>query len=46
MEDFLGYLIAICIIFFLNSIETLEKRDIVTITCVGWLVYIFSRKEF
>ena len=45
MTKCIGCLIAICIIFYLSSIESLEKVDITAITCVGWTIYILFAKE-
>lgn len=40
METYIGCLIALCIIFYLSGIESLEDRDITLITCVGWAIYL------
>lgn len=32
---YIGCLLNICIIFSLSGIESLERRDIIAITCVG-----------
>ena len=42
--NYIGCLIGICISFYLSSIESLEKRDITAITCVGWAIYILFSK--
>ena len=45
--DYIGCLIdliGICIIFYLSSIESLEKSHITAITCVGWTIYILFAK--
>ena len=42
--NYIGCLIVICIIFYLSSIESLEKRDITAITCVGWAIYVLFAK--
>ena len=39
-----GWLISICLIFYLSSIESLEKRHITAITCVGWAIYVLFAK--
>jgi hypothetical protein len=44
---YIGWLVGIvgiCIIFYLSSIESLEKSDITAITCVGWAIYILFSK--
>jgi hypothetical protein len=42
--NYIGGLIAICIIFYLSGVESLEKRDITAITCIGWAIYILFAK--
>ncbi len=42
--NYIGCLIGICISFYLSSIESLEKRDITAITCVGWTIYVLFAK--
>ena len=37
--NFIGCLISICLIFYLSSIESLDKRQITAITCIGWAIY-------
>ena len=39
-RDYIGFLISLCISFYLNSIESLEERDITAITCLDWTIYI------
>jgi len=42
--EYIVCLIGICIIFYLSSIESLEKTHITAITCVGWTIYILFAK--
>ena len=43
--NFFGCLIALSISFALSRIESLEKRDVTAITCVGWAIYILCAKK-
>ena len=42
--NYIGCLIAICISLALSRVESLEKRDITAITCVGWAIYVLFDK--
>ena len=42
--NYIGYFIGICISFYLSSIESLEKRHITAITCVGRTIYVLFAK--
>ena len=45
--NFIGCLVGIfgiSLIFYLSGIESLEKRDITAITCIGWIIYILFEK--
>ena len=44
IEFLIGMSISLCIIFYLSTIESLEKRHITAITCVGWTIYILFAK--
>ena len=42
--NYIGCLIAFSISLLLSRIESLEKREITVITCIGWAVYILFYK--